>query len=104
MGAGTSSLTLGTTAGTACAGNDARLADQRVPTDNSVTSAKIVDGTIVDGDISASAGIALSKLAAGHARGSANGVATTVTVWWGTEAQFAAIGTKDPSTLYFRTA
>jgi sporulation protein YlmC with PRC-barrel domain len=33
--------------------------------DNSVTSAKILDGTIVNADINASAGIALSKLAAG---------------------------------------
>lgn len=63
---------LGTTAGTAVAGNDSRLSDQRVPTDNSVTtvklqdssvtSAKIVDGTIVDADISAAAAIAPSKI------------------------------------------
>jgi hypothetical protein len=32
------------------------------PSDNTVTSAKIVDGTIVNGDISSSAAIALSKL------------------------------------------
>ena len=102
--AGTSSLVLGTAAGTACAGNDSRLSNQRTPSDNSVTSAKIVDGTIVDGDISPSAAIALSKLAAGHVRGSVNGTATTLTVWTGTEAQYAAIGTKDPSTIYFRTA
>jgi hypothetical protein len=36
--------------------------------DNIVTSAKIVDGTIVDGDISATAEIAVSKLADGAAR------------------------------------
>ena len=34
------------------------------PSDNTVTSAKIVDGTIVNGDISSSAAIAKSKLAA----------------------------------------
>ncbi|WP_432794465.1 phage upper tail fiber protein [Rhodococcus ruber] len=104
IGAGTSSLTLGTTGTTACAGNDPRLADQRVPTDSSVTSAKIADGTIVDGDISPSAAIALSKLAAGRVAGSDNAGARTLTIWVGTEAQYTAIGTKDANTLYFRTA
>ncbi|WP_395705258.1 hypothetical protein [Rhodococcus ruber] len=104
IGAGTSSLTIGTAAGTACAGNDARLSDQRVPTDNSVTSAKIVDGTIGDAEISASAGIALSKLATGRVSGSDNAGARTLAIWVGTEAQYTAIGTKDPNTLYFRTA
>lgn len=56
-------LNIGTTAGTVAAGNDARLTDQRTPLDNSVTSTKIVDGTIVNADINASAAIALSKLA-----------------------------------------
>ena len=42
--------------------SDARLTDQRVPTDNSVTSAKIADGTIVNADISGSAAIAQSKV------------------------------------------
>lgn len=44
--------------------SDARLSDQRAPTDNSVTSAKIVDGAIVDADVNTSAAIAKSKLAA----------------------------------------
>ena len=94
IGAGTSSLTLGTTGSTAAAGNDARLSDTRTPTDGTVTDAKVAAG----------AGIALSKLAAGHVKGSANGTATTLTVWVGTEAQYTALGTKDPNTLYFRTA
>ena len=47
LGAGTSSLTLGTTASTAAAGNDARLSDTRTPTDGSVTTAKVADGAIV---------------------------------------------------------
>jgi hypothetical protein len=42
---------------------DSRLSDTRTPTDNSVTSAKIVDGAIVNADINATAAIALSKLA-----------------------------------------
>lgn len=53
--------------------SDSRLSDTRTPTDNTVSTAKIVDGavtsakiadlTIVDGDISDSAGIAQSKIA-----------------------------------------
>jgi len=43
--------------------SDSRLSDQRTPSDNSVTSAKIVDGTIVNADISGSAAIAQSKVA-----------------------------------------
>jgi hypothetical protein len=27
-----------------------------------------------------------------------------ITIWHGTEAEYTAIGTKDPDTLYFRTA
>jgi hypothetical protein len=36
----------GTTAGTFCQGNDARLSDTRTPTDNSVTTAKLADGSV----------------------------------------------------------
>ena len=42
---------------------DSRLDDERTPLDNSVTSAKIVNGTIVDEDVSTTAAIAFSKLA-----------------------------------------
>jgi hypothetical protein len=38
------------------------LSDTRTPTDNTVTSAKIVDGTIVNADVAAAAAIARSKL------------------------------------------
>ena len=49
---GTPSMrTLGSGATQAAAGNDPRLSDQRTPLDNSVTSAKIVDGTITDTDV-----------------------------------------------------
>lgn len=48
--------------GTAVITNDSRLSDQRTPLDNSVTSAKIVNGTIVDEDINAAAAIATSKV------------------------------------------
>jgi hypothetical protein len=42
--------------------NDARLTDSRTPTDNSVTSAKIANGAILDEDINASAAISPSKI------------------------------------------
>jgi dihydroxyacetone kinase DhaKLM complex PTS-EIIA-like component DhaM len=48
-------LAFGTTAGTFAQGNDSRFTDTRTPTDNTVTSAKIVDGTIVSSDVSAGA-------------------------------------------------
>ena len=45
--AGTEALrALGTTAATAAAGNDARLSDQRTPSDGSVTTVKIVDANV----------------------------------------------------------
>jgi len=43
-------------------GTDTRLTDTRTPADDSVTSAKIVDGTIVNADVNASAGIVDTKL------------------------------------------
>jgi hypothetical protein len=62
-------LALAGTTGTPGTGNeyvtttDSRLSDTRTPTDNSVTSAKIVDGAIVNADVNASAAIAYGKLA-----------------------------------------
>ena len=51
-GAGSETLrALGTGAGNAAAGNDARFTDQRVPTDNSVNAAKIVDGTVGNAEL-----------------------------------------------------
>lgn len=78
----TLAVTYGTAAGTAAQGNDSRLTNTRTPTDNtvttakivdlnvttakladsSVTSAKIVDGTIMNSDISTTAAIAASKI------------------------------------------
>ena len=48
--------------GTAVITTDARLSDQRTPLDNSVTSAKIVDGTIVNADINVAAAIDATKI------------------------------------------
>ena len=54
-------LSFGTTAGTYAQGNDSRFTDQRTPSNDSVTSAKILDGTITSADISAAA-ITFDKL------------------------------------------
>ena len=61
----TLTVAYGSTSSTACVGNDSRLSDARTPSDNSVTSAKIVDGAIVNADINASAAIVATKLASG---------------------------------------
>jgi len=68
----TLAVTYGTAAGTAAQGNDSRLTNTRTPTDNTVstakivdgavTSAKIADGTIMNSDVSATAAIAVSKI------------------------------------------
>jgi len=68
----TLAVTFGTAAGTVTQGNDSRLTNTRIPTDNTVTtvkivdgavtSAKIADGTIVNADISSTAAIATSKI------------------------------------------
>ena len=65
LGAGTSSLTLGTTASTAAAGNDARLSNTRTPTDGSVTTAKLADNSVTTAKLATDVQTALSdKLAA----------------------------------------
>lgn len=46
IGAGTSNLAIGITADTACAGNDSRLSDQRVPSAGSVDDTKIATNTL----------------------------------------------------------
>lgn len=69
------------TAAGAVSTSDSRLTDQRTPLDDSVTSAKIVDGTIVDADINASAAIANSKLATNPlARSNHTGTQTASTI------------------------
>lgn len=100
----TLAVVYGTTAGTAAQGNDTRLSDQRVPTDGSVTSAKIADGTIVNADIAPAAAIDPTKLGTGRVTGSANGTLATRIMWDGTQAQYDAIGSKDAATIYFVTA
>lgn len=88
------------------------LADNAVDTNAianlAVTAGKIANTTITDAQISGSAAIALSKLATGRVAGSKNGVATSVTLWFGTEAQYntatSSGAAEDPNTVYFRSA
>ncbi len=61
-------LNTGTATGTVAAGDDLRFTDTRTPTDNTVTSAKIVDGTITSADISAGA-ITFDKINSSGAAG-----------------------------------
>ncbi|QBI97361.1 hypothetical protein SEA_FANCYPANTS_23 [Mycobacterium phage Fancypants] len=56
-------IPVGSSGSTVCVGNDSRLSDQRTPSDNSVTLAKIQDGAITNAKISTGAAIAKSKLA-----------------------------------------
>ena len=88
------------------------LADNAVDTNAlvslAVTAAKIANGTITDTQVSASAGIAVSKLGTGRVQASKNGTATSITLWFGTEAQYntatSSGASEDPNTVYFRSA
>lgn len=88
------------------------LADNAVDTaalvNLAVTAGKIASGTITDTQVSASAGIAVSKLGTGRVQASKNGTATSITLWFGTEAQYntatSSGASEDPNTVYFRSA
>ena len=88
------------------------LADNAVDTNAlaalAVTAAKIASGTITDTQVSASAGIAVSKLGTGRVQASKNGVSTSITLWFGTEAQYntatSSGASEDANTVYFRSA
>lgn len=61
-------------------------------------------GKTIDGGNNTLQNVPTSALGTGKVTGSVNGTATSLIVWTGTEAQFTAIGSKDSSTIYFRTA
>lgn len=91
IGAGTSSLAIGTTASTAAAGNDARLSDARVPLDNSVTNVKIPVGAAIDP----------TKLGTGRVIAmDGSGALLSITKQYMSQAQYDALATKDPNFEY----
>lgn len=65
IGAGTSSLVLGTAAGTAAAGNDSRLSDARTPTAHTHASAEISDSTVIGRTVLTSVDAAAVRTAIG---------------------------------------
>ncbi|AXQ61664.1 hypothetical protein SEA_NIMBO_23 [Mycobacterium phage Nimbo] len=83
-------IPVGSSGSTVCVGNDSRLSDQRVPTDGSVTSAKIASGSITNTHVSPSAAIAASKMSTGvqasltKADGSVQKSGTAEGLWMGT--------------------
>lgn len=119
----------GTSASTVAAGDDTRLTNQRTPSDSSVTDAKVAvgaaiapakiagtavvtadarlsdtrtptDGTVTNAKVPVGANLDPTKLGTGRVVGSNNGTPTSLTLWVGTAAQYAAIGTKDANTFY----
>ena len=57
----TLSVSYGTSAGTACQGNDTRLSNTRTPTDNTVSTAKIVDANVTKAKLETSVQTSLDK-------------------------------------------
>jgi hypothetical protein len=74
---GAAVLNVGTTAGTVAAGNDARLTDQRAPTDGSVTTAKLADGAVTAAKIASNQTVSFGSVSAGTMAAGAGGVTAT---------------------------
>lgn len=72
IGAGTSSLVIGSGAGQAVAGNDPRLTDARNPTAHTHTVAQITDSTAVGRSVLAAADAAAARTAIGAGTGNSN--------------------------------
>lgn len=72
IGAGTSSLQIGTTASTAAAGNDSRLSDARTPTAHTHTAANISDASTIGRTVLTAADATAVRTAIGAGTGSSN--------------------------------
>ncbi|AZV00826.1 minor tail protein [Mycobacterium phage Malec] len=68
------------------------------------SDSQTLTGKTMDGGSNTFSNIPVSALGTGKVTGSNNGTATTLTLWTGTAAQYAAIGTKDSNTIYVVTA
>lgn len=68
--------------------------------DGAVGTTELADSAVTDAKVSASAGIAPTKLGTGRVTGQANGAATSTVIERMTAAQYSA-ATKDANTLYF---
>ena len=68
-------------------------------TDTPISSERldVMEAGIADAAADADAAVTALETAV---TGSDNGTATSLTLWKGTAAQYAAIGTKDPDTIY----
>lgn len=71
-GTGTSNLVIGTTAGTAAAGNDSRLSDARTPTAHTHTAANISDSTTIGRTVLTAVDAAAVRTAIGAGTGTSN--------------------------------
>lgn len=69
-----------------------------------LTTGDLGDMTTVGVDLAKAATAAAGRAVLAAVAGADNAGARALTVWVGTEAQYTALGTKDPNTLYFRTA
>ena len=74
---GAATLNVGTTAGTVAAGDDARLSNQRTPTDGSVTTAKLADGAVTAAKIASNQTVTFGTVSAGALAAGAGGVTAT---------------------------
>lgn len=88
------SVNFGTAAGTACAGNDARLSNARTPTAHTHNASDIDSGTLDGARLPGQ--VAIGKT------GTGSGASTPVTIWYGTAAEYAS-ATKYTDRIYFCT-
>ncbi|MEB3021322.1 hypothetical protein [[Mycobacterium] crassicus] len=99
IGAGTSNLTTGTTAGTACAGNDVRLSDARTPTAHTHTATDISDATTVGRSLVTAASQAAARTAIGAGTSSLTIGTTAATACAGNDARLSDTRTPTASSV-----
>ena len=100
----TLSVSYGTSAGTACQGNDTRLTNTRTPTDNTVSTAKIVDANVTKAKLETSVQTSLDKADAALPKSSTpsqvygtDGSGNQATVTYSTTATASTFALRDAS-------